>query len=426
MRVSIGGAAPESGGGGGDPHNTAADDAEFSDTDSVGSAGSTGSARFADSKTRGVLTTGGGGGGSAGAGAGAGASAGAGAGGGGALLKPRRKRADVFLELLEIYLSDEFKRLHPLSSAELAASTASYAGSSDDEDFPDLSDSEGGGGADAADAADVSYRQRVVHVLNTYSAYIDAVKALKLIPSDIPLRAIAPFLKAVIPRKVHDRRNKQIVKNLQKMDNLKVWQPHFLCLFCCCSSGAADCTLISLSFSQFFFPVAYSCCLLCVVCCPNAQTKVQLIEARTQRFMITRDRRCCVCQKAISDSIFSVHPQLKADDRRSGADDPLSAEQDTLETAAGGTMAVGSLGSGGGFGMDTGDGDGAADGVASAANFIPLPDEGNYVLTHYRCNARYRRIQRELRKKAAGLAGVAKHRQTMVGGQAPGKASKPY
>ncbi len=76
--------------------------------------------------------------------------------------------------------------------------------------------------------------------------------------------------------------------------------------------------------------------------------------------------------------------------------------------------------------MDAGDGEGGAEGMGalSAAHFIPLPDEGNYVLTHYRCNARYRRIQRELRKKAAGMAGVAKHRQTMVGGQALAKTTK--
>jgi len=141
----------------------------------------------------------------------------------------------------------------------------------------------------------------------------------------MPLNRLSVYLQKVIPHTIHERRNGQIVKSLSTMNHL--------------------------------------------------QTNAKLLEARSQRFYISRDRRCAVCGKPISDHIIAAHPvdskfvKLQHDSKTDQA--PTLGRAGSTDSPRV-TSTTASL---------------------SQIDSIPLSpeDEKDYVVVHYRCLDKYKR-----------------------------------
>lgn len=61
-----------------------------------------------------------------------------------------------------------------------------------------------------------------INVLNKYAERIDVSTALELLPADVPVAPLAEFFRCVLERKVERIRNGQVMKQLLKMENLRV------------------------------------------------------------------------------------------------------------------------------------------------------------------------------------------------------------
>lgn len=88
-------------------------------------------------------------------------------------------------------------------------------------------------------------------LLVNHSAHIDTPKALELLPSNIPIRGLEPFFEAVLRDRTEARRAAQVLKNLQKAEQLQVQE--------------------------------------------------QLIHYQAKRVVISEDRMCPVCNKRIAN-----------------------------------------------------------------------------------------------------------------------------
>lgn len=102
-----------------------------------------------------------------------------------------KQRSDLFLQLLKIYFSRD---------PNLSASSASY-------DRPHMVS---------------DFEQRGIDILSRFGFVIDPVEALKLVPPDLPISLLGNYLELTIPHMIHERRDKQVVKNLSKLENLLV------------------------------------------------------------------------------------------------------------------------------------------------------------------------------------------------------------
>jgi len=96
------------------------------------------------------------------------------------------------------------------------------------------------------------------HLLAHCTEYLDPVETLKLLPDDMPLDEITPYLETVMRTSVSSKRNKQIVSKLVRAERF--------------------------------------------------QTQVQLLEVKRKSFTIDTKTECAVCRKKIGDSYFSAHP----------------------------------------------------------------------------------------------------------------------
>ncbi|GLE09798.1 hypothetical protein PINS_up021654, partial [Pythium insidiosum] len=61
-----------------------------------------------------------------------------------------------------------------------------------------------------------------VNILNRYAERIDVATALELLPADVPVASLAPFLGRVLERQVERHRNGQVKKQLAKIENFRV------------------------------------------------------------------------------------------------------------------------------------------------------------------------------------------------------------
>jgi hypothetical protein len=100
--------------------------------------------------------------------------------------------------------------------------------------------------------------QPALHLLNRYYTRINAAKALDLLPPEIALEQLLPFLEAVIRDNTKNRRNNQVVKNLLKTESLQV--------------------------------------------------RFQHMKARSRAVKIYEGRLCPVCNKRLGTSVFACYP----------------------------------------------------------------------------------------------------------------------
>jgi len=97
-----------------------------------------------------------------------------------------------------------------------------------------------------------------LNLLHVHYKEISVPKALKLLPPDVPVRLLAPFLKRVFQDTAFHMRNNQVVKNLTKAENLQV--------------------------------------------------KQQIIKIRANSVRITEDSACMACRKRLGTSVFAQYP----------------------------------------------------------------------------------------------------------------------
>eukprot|EP00026_Physarum_polycephalum_P001849 Phypoly_transcript_01852.p1 GENE.Phypoly_transcript_01852~~Phypoly_transcript_01852.p1 ORF type:complete len:921 (+),score=179.80 Phypoly_transcript_01852:230-2992(+) len=100
--------------------------------------------------------------------------------------------------------------------------------------------------------------QNALDFLSRASEEIDPIRILELLPDDIPVQAIAPYLSKVMRANTHRRRDGQITRNLKKSENLRV--------------------------------------------------KCQHVYASAPAALITAERTCPVCKKRIGDKVFAFFP----------------------------------------------------------------------------------------------------------------------
>jgi len=103
-----------------------------------------------------------------------------------------------------------------------------------------------------------SIPQNALDFLSRAFDEIDPTRILELLPENIPIQAIAPYLSKVMRATTHKRRDSQITKNLKKSENLKV--------------------------------------------------KCQHIYASSPAALIGPERMCPVCKKRIGDKVFAFFP----------------------------------------------------------------------------------------------------------------------
>eukprot|EP01006_Ploeotia_vitrea_P035647 TRINITY_DN65915_c5_g3_i1.p1 TRINITY_DN65915_c5_g3~~TRINITY_DN65915_c5_g3_i1.p1 ORF type:complete len:676 (-),score=338.33 TRINITY_DN65915_c5_g3_i1:28-1884(-) len=180
-----------------------------------------------------------------------------------ALNLDRTTRSDAFCYLLELYFSSGLRAVRRRQQQQ-----RNDGGDASDNNFNSSSIAHPAASMDFGDElqSERSNKDRLldmrrgVFVLNNYSVHIDPVKALKIVPSDIPVAAISAYLEKVIPFLLHKRRDAQILKGLARVENL--------------------------------------------------QARSRLSVAQSRRVLVRPDMRCPVCnQKIVADVIVSVHPE---------------------------------------------------------------------------------------------------------------------
>jgi len=98
----------------------------------------------------------------------------------------------------------------------------------------------------------------VFDLLNKYHDKINASEVLDLLPDDTPVQKLANFLESALRSKTRERRELQVVKNLLKLENLRV--------------------------------------------------RDEKIKASSRVIKIYKGRLCPVCKKEIKGSVFTVYP----------------------------------------------------------------------------------------------------------------------
>eukprot|EP00164_Ancoracysta_twista_P005194 GFYU01007098.1.p1 GENE.GFYU01007098.1~~GFYU01007098.1.p1 ORF type:complete len:881 (+),score=255.87 GFYU01007098.1:180-2822(+) len=98
---------------------------------------------------------------------------------------------------------------------------------------------------------------QAISFLSEYGREINPVDVLKLLPACMPLAAFNDYLTQIIPSVIHRSRDYQVVKNLSKMENIKV--------------------------------------------------KAVLAQEESRHLVITKDSTCVICGKRISDKVFACY-----------------------------------------------------------------------------------------------------------------------
>ncbi|CAI7858869.1 unnamed protein product, partial [Closterium sp. NIES-53] len=97
-----------------------------------------------------------------------------------------------------------------------------------------------------------------LEVMERRWAMVEPFEALHMLPSDVPLQSVLPYLEAVLRAGSEQRRNSAVVKNLRRSENL--------------------------------------------------QLREELANGRKRHAIITGDRLCAICRKRIGGSVFAVYP----------------------------------------------------------------------------------------------------------------------
>eukprot|EP01104_Vermistella_antarctica_P012521 TRINITY_DN3647_c0_g1_i2.p1 TRINITY_DN3647_c0_g1~~TRINITY_DN3647_c0_g1_i2.p1 ORF type:complete len:916 (-),score=175.96 TRINITY_DN3647_c0_g1_i2:3010-5757(-) len=82
--------------------------------------------------------------------------------------------------------------------------------------------SRSGGGGVTSGEIEAPLLQRALDILNRYHTRIDTAKAMELLPSDLSVQSLYPFLELVLKHSKMYLRSQQVVKNLLKSENLQV------------------------------------------------------------------------------------------------------------------------------------------------------------------------------------------------------------
>jgi len=97
-----------------------------------------------------------------------------------------------------------------------------------------------------------------IHLMELYAKHLDPMKVIEMLPQTITLSKLNTFLVKSIHNVLHTRRDSQVLKNINKINNL--------------------------------------------------ETKYSLVQVQSKNVRITTERMCPKCHKRIGDKIFAVYP----------------------------------------------------------------------------------------------------------------------
>lgn len=153
-------------------------------------------------------------------------------------------RAELFSMLLQIYMDSSVDG----SGGSRGGSVGSGTGAADP----------GASLIDRGDTSDDFLAEGMRHLLDNCAAHLNSVETLRLLPGELPLKAVETFVARVLRSALARRRNGQIMSKLVRAERF--------------------------------------------------QAKTRCIVAKKKAFVIDTKTECAVCRKKIGDSFFSAHP----------------------------------------------------------------------------------------------------------------------